>query len=891
MTDGANAKVLLDGSLPGSGLPAELFDVAPLPMVLCRLDDATVLRANRRAVELFAGEQDGHRVRLEGIIGAETARQFFGRLANGGFIDDFEVMLKTSYGEDYCGTISGQIVTLRGEKYVLVGMNDITDRKRAEETLQRFFDGAPLAMMLVDIRTLSVSRINRRASELFAFGQDDAITTLHAYLGSEAAERFLSKLWEGGFVEAFECVLATGWGESLWAHLSGQIIDIGGERCVLIGVRDITELKRWEEMLKAAKEEAEEATRAKSRFLATMSHEIRTPMNGVLGMIDVLATTELSAEQQDMVSVISDSARTLLAIIDDILDLAKIEAGKMSIETIAFGLRQTVATTVDLVTPLARRKGVEIAWRVSPTLADGFLGDPTRLRQVLLNLLSNAVKFTDQGTVVVRVQDREGAVCFEVQDSGIGMSDDQQQRLFQPFSQADASTTRRFGGTGLGLAICKRLVEMMGGDIGLRSQQGVGSVFFFRLPLTLAPGWTDPTRANGLKGVRVLVIDPLAEAAFCIADALEAEGAEVTVLNHPADLAARAAGAPRIDAVVADVSVDPAPYLALPDPPALLGLSAFGVEAGAAAPPSWADAGLPILAKPLRWSSAVRAVAQAVGRERAEADQRVARSAIALDAMSGHRVLVAEDNPTNRIVIGKQLDVIGLAYDMVEDGVLAVEAVQKKSYALLLADCQMPRMDGYALTRALRAREAEEGGHLPIIALTANALAEERPRCLAAGMDDYLTKPVTLTNLRATLLRWLPTSVPEPPKPVEPPPAETAPIPAKPPPLDRAALADLLGDDSDETFAMIAESFLEFFPPLLQRARSALDGRDRLSLRDAAHAAKGAARSACVPALAAILLQLEEKALGRTPFARLQALLDDAVTVFDEVRLYLSAKA
>jgi PAS domain S-box-containing protein len=865
---------------------SRLFDVAPLPMMLCGIENATVLHANRRAAELFAGERDGQTVGLDDILGRDTTASFLRDIQNGGFIDDFEVMLNTSYGEQYCGTVSGQLLTLAERRCMLVGMNDITDRKQAEETLRRFFDGAPLAMLLVRTRDMQVIRINRRASELIAHDQES--NALDDHLGAEPTWRFLAELSEGGFVEAFECVLATGWGENLWANLSGQIIEIDGERCVLIGLTDITELKRWEEELRAAKEEAELATRAKSQFLATMSHEIRTPMNGVLGMIEVLSNTAMSLEQKDMVSVISDSARTLLAIIDDILDLSKIEADKMTIETIPMRLRQTVEATVELAAPLARGKGVEIAWWVSPELPDMIMGDPTRLRQVLLNLLSNASKFTDQGRVVARVQQQEDTLLFEVEDTGIGMTADQQSQLFRPFSQADASTTRRFGGTGLGLAICKRLVELMGGSIALHSRLGIGSRFSFALPLVETPAKPEATSAS-LHGVVVLVADPLDESRRCMAESLHAQGAIVTDVADKEALDTALAQCPHFDAALVDISFDPATFVAMAEPPAVLPLSAHGNAAATGVfAAQWRASGLMALAKPMRRSALFRAVAVAVGRISSDQSQETPTSPLA--AMTGtrtnHPILIAEDNHTNRIVIAKQLDYLGVSYDMAEDGEAALAALAAKPYALLLADCHMPKLDGYALTRRLRDSERGSGKHLPVIALTANALSGDRENCLAAGMDDYLAKPVTLACLEAALRQWLPPiPLADAPEHHVSPPEEPAPEAS----IDVAALSSLLGTDSPETLSLVLESFTQFLPELLEKARVAIQNRDREALHDTAHAAKGAARSACATRLAALLLELETKAAGRTAFTRLRRCLDEATAAYSDVEAFIAS--
>ncbi|CCG07769.1 PAS domain-containing hybrid sensor histidine kinase/response regulator [Pararhodospirillum photometricum] len=467
-----------------------LFDAAPLPMVLCQFPGGEIRRANRRAVELFMIELKPEDT-LGAIIGPRVFQEFLASLQkHGGFLDDYEALPMTAYGEAFPCSLSGQIVALDDTRSILVGMTDITERKLAEESLRRFFEAGPLAMLLVRLKDAVVTRINRRASELLSLGGQASTDapeslTLHRFLGPRAAEDFLAQLCEGGFVDAFEAELATDYGESFFALISGQMVIVRDERSVLVGVTDITERKRAEEALQRAKETAEQATQAKSSFLATMSHEIRTPMNGVLGMLDLLGRTPLSDEQGEMVEIVSQSASALLTIIDDILDFSKIEAGKLTLEWLPISLRAWVEVVVHVVVPRAQQKDLEIAWWVQDLLPSGFFGDPVRLRQILLNLLGNAIKFTDRGRVLLRVEgieepDQTGRLRFSVTDTGIGLSEAQQQSLFQPFSQADGSTTRRFGGTGLGLSICRRLVEMMHGTLGVSSTPGQGSTFLGR---------------------------------------------------------------------------------------------------------------------------------------------------------------------------------------------------------------------------------------------------------------------------------------------------------------------------------------------------------------------------------------------------------------------------
>jgi signal transduction histidine kinase/CheY-like chemotaxis protein/HPt (histidine-containing phosphotransfer) domain-containing protein len=412
--------------------------------------------------------------------------------------------------------------------------------------------------------------------------------------------------------------------------------------------RLIAQLRERTDAAEIARVEAEAANEAKSTFLATMSHEIRTPMNGVLGMMEVLERQGLGDDQLPLVATMRDSAQALLRIIDDVLDFSKIEAGRLEMETTAFSLSGLAVGAVDTLRPQANAKGLAIEIEIEPGSNDALVGDPTRIRQILFNLLSNAVKFTERGEIVVHAgtaplgQGRTG-VTLAVKDTGIGLDADQQARLFQPFSQADSSTTRRYGGTGLGLSIVRRLAQLMGGDVTVESRPDEGSTFTATLILEAAPAES-----------------PLAE------------------LLRPA------ASTPVLD---------PPPHA----PEGRVGAGEMG------------------------------------------------------------RLLVVDDHPVNREVLVRQLNLLGLAADTAEDGSDALAMWAPEHYAAVLADLHMPGMDGFELTRHLRAAEVENGGaRMPIIAVTANAMRGEEERCLGAGMDAYLAKPVAIDRLRATLERWLP---------------------------------------------------------------------------------------------------------------------------------------
>jgi PAS domain S-box-containing protein len=871
----------------------QLFFGAPMPMLLCHFPSGEVIRANGRALELFTVGSALNAISLDTVLGPETYRAFLGRLRDGGYVDDFELLMTTAYGQSYPAVLSGQMVTIGGDRNILIGVTDITERKAAEDTLRRFFEGAPLAMVLVRETNGTVLRINRRASELLdprGIGQPGG-KNLESYIGPHYNHLFNERLKEGGFIDGFETQFTTDYGEIFWALMSGQAVEIDNERCVLIGVTDITEAKNAEDSLKLAKEAAEQATQAKTMFLATMSHEIRTPMNGVLGMLEVLHTTPLDDEQREMIAVIRESARSLLCIIDDILDLSKIEAGKLNLETVTLPLRETVENTMELVAHRAREKSLELAWWVDPALPERCQGDPVRLRQILINLMGNAIKFTETGSVTVTVrliaQNAQGVRArFEIADSGIGMNAEQQSRLFQPFSQADTSTTRRFGGTGLGLSICLRLVEMMGGEIGIVSREGCGSTFWFEINLGIESEEHAPPLVD-LSNLTVLVAGEHPVARRCAADILTACGAQVTEAETPQLAMTMVTGGLRPDVTILDDCRHITSLLdgieGLISLAKCLVLTAGHLDALA---PLQAERGIgAILAKPVRAAVLARAVAITAGRLTAEKSVTTAIAARGpaptkeKALAEGGLVLVAEDNATNRLVIAKQLNHLAIAHDMVEDGELAWQALQGKAYGLLLTDCFMPVLDGYELSRRIRENEAANGEYtrrLPIVALTANALEGESERCFRSGMDDYLSKPVAIDRLAEVLKKWLPKQHVDA---AEPPPAAPAPTTVV---IDVDALAALLGDSSPETHREVLHFFVGSFPELLDRIDQTLANDDRKAIRDAAHAAKGAAHYACTRQLAETLFEIERSALkgGKN---KLHELSRRARTLFDEV--------
>jgi len=671
--------------------------------------------------------------------------------------------------------------------------------------------------------------------------------------------------------------------------LDSKLLEVMGYIGAQLG--RVVERRQGESLLIHAKAEAEAAAKAKSEFLATMSHEIRTPMNGIIGMSDILLNMDLTMDQQDCLLTIKDSGDALLTIINDILDFSKIEAGKLTLETIDFDIRDTLEGVLDLLGFKAQEKGLELVGLIDPTITTTVQGDPTRLRQILMNLVGNALKFTEEGEVVVQVHleekfDNQILLRFSVTDTGIGLTPEGCRRLFQAFSQEDSSTTRKYGGTGLGLSISKKLTELMGGTIGVNSELGQGSCFWFTisLPIQLAPSSPIPTAPDTLKGVRICLIDDNASNRTLLRNYTnhwgmqncEAEDGS-TSLSLLREIAQRGESC---DVAIVDMTMSKMNGLqlakAIKADPLLssMRLILMNPLVNKAESENVRRAGFAAhLTKPIRYHQLHQCLINVLNRAETlppsigKKEPELIRKGLSIP------ILLVDDNPVNQKVAVRMLKTLGYQVDVAANGLEAVEAVKQRPYAGIFMDCLMPEMDGFEATMAIRAQEGFSS--LPIIAMTANTMEGDSEKCLAAGMDAFLSKPVKLQDLKAIIEKWMTqdswkdheqetteVTKPQPPTTL---PKSASSKPSPLPPLDPAALADLrqLGGRNDpEFFASLVEQFLEDSAKYVTGLKEAIEAGNADSLQKVAHAFKGSARIIGATALSELAFQLEE--MGRT---------------------------
>src|SRR5579872_4681108 len=748
---------------------------------LMRSRDEQIIEANDAAVRAYGYERDqllgmnGRQLRNADSV-ASFEQQIEAAADPGGAF--YETSHRRKDGSTFPVEVASRSVNVGGERILIAIVRDISQRRRSELERDRIFD-LSIDMMCVANFDGYFLRVNPAWKKILGFSKEELCQTpfldfVHPD-DRDATIAAMAALASDRDVIDYENRYRCKDGSYKW--LLWNATPAKDEGRIYATARDVTERKLAEKALAQARDQATEASLLKSQFLANMSHEIRTPMNGVIGMIELLLATQLDQEQREYAITVRESASALLNIINEILDFSKLEANRVDLDLAAFSPATVTEGVAELLAAQAHKKEISLQTFIAPDVPSMLLGDAGRLRQILVNLVGNALKFTSNGHVTVRValaavHGNQVRLKFSVADTGMGLSTHAAEKLFQPFTQADGTTTRRFGGTGLGLSISKRLVELMGGTIGVDTHEGRGCTFWFTARFErLAQREVGP-QPSPLSGRRVLVVDDDERmrqilhqyvVSWGMRNGCTSNGVEALETLRRAALA----GDPYQVAIV-DFAM---PVMGgfdlakeIRKDPALAGIqlvlvTAFdtkhrGKEALAAGYNSY-------LTKPVKQSQLFDCIAGVMQSE----TERTARSAAPATgpgpgngATAGARplVLVAEDNSINKQLALAQLKRLDIVPHVVGNGREAFETFLKHEFAVILMDCHMPEVDGYEATRRIRKAERRTGGHVAIIAMTANAMEGDRDTCIAAGMDDYLAKPVEIGRLRQVLERWLP---------------------------------------------------------------------------------------------------------------------------------------
>ncbi len=779
-------------------------------------------------------------------------------------------------------------------------ISDISEQKLAEKAVKiseakfrRLIENAPLGISVVT-KEGKVLSTNRAMLNLYGLASEEELTRLNIserYFNPADRNKFIELLERDGIVKDFHVQLKSKDGSPIWCSMSSILqLSESNEKSLITIVENIQNRKDIEIALQKQKEGAEAATRAKSDFLANMSHEIRTPMNGVMGMAGLLADTPLNPEQSDYVESIKSSADALMTIINDILDFSKVEAGKLNLEQMEFDLRSSIENMNDVLAVRAREKKLEYTWLVDEKVPTQLIGDAGRLRQILINLIGNAIKFTHQGSIDLNVSlaeetEKEATLRFDIRDTGIGIPQDKVNMLFQPFTQADSSTVRRFGGTGLGLSISKRLAELMGGQVGIDSVEGEGSHFWFtaKFGKQAAGRSTEQSVAHDISGLHVLGVDDNLTNRKVLAQMLNSWKCRVEVVENAATAlvklqTAAIAGDPFrlaiIDMLMPEIDGKTLGRMIKAIPEIKQTILVAWSSAGIGEEVELINAGFAqILYKPIKQSQLYNAIVKCVIKEQLPIEiLPAAADSIKRETRKG-RILLAEDNAVNQKVAVAMLARLGYYTDIAANGLEALKMLSNFSYDLVLMDVHMPEMDGLEATQRIRLDQSNvRNPKIPIVAMTAAAMKGDRDNCLAAGMNDYLSKPIDPRELTRVLNQYVDRFLNAEAK------TERTPVRKT---FSPNFLTHQLGGD-EKVCKEILGIFVADTPPQIKEIEQALSVSNYEIVRRGAHTIKGSAGNVGAEGLQVAARELEQAAI-KDPNS-MKVTLDALIAEFESVK-------